>query len=102
MRPYVEEFAMTLTKQGISGRIDVAGMPVGGRRNPRISAPAVLVDAGDHPMIAIFEADIGGVDIRSRSQRAVQQIAALLGAEVTGIGGGHLGEKTQRAFGILD
>ena len=53
-------------------------------------------------MIAILEADIDGVDMRGRSQGAVQQIIALLGAEITGIGGRHLGEKAQRAFGAVD
>src|SRR5258706_220438 len=53
-------------------------------------------------VIGVFEADVGGVHMPSRSQLAIQQIADLVGTEITGIGGGHLCEKAQRAFGILD
>ena len=53
-------------------------------------------------MIPIFEADIDGVDMGGRGEGAVQQIAALLGAEIIGIGRGHFGEKAQRALGVLD
>src|SRR5258706_12516839 len=102
MGPYVEEFAMAHTQQGKGDRIDVAGVPVCGRWNTRISAPAVLVDAGDDTMITILEADIGGVDLGGRGQRAIQQIAALLSTEITGMGGSQLPEKAQRAFGVLD
>jgi len=77
-------------------------VPVRCRRNPRIGAPAILVDAGHDPMIAILEADVDGVDMRGRCQRAVQQITALLGAEIAGIGGRHFGEKAERAFRALD
>ncbi len=83
-------------------RIDVAGVPVGGRGNLGIGAPAVLIDPGDHPVIAILETDIGGVDIGARGQRAIEQVVALLGTEVSGFGGGHFGEKAQRAFRVLD
>jgi hypothetical protein len=47
-------------------RIDVAGVPVRRRRNTGVATSAVLVDAGDDPMIAILEADIDGVDMRGR------------------------------------
>jgi len=53
-------------------------------------------------MITILETDVDSVDIRGRRQGAIQQIAALLGTEIAGIGGGQFGEKAQRAFGILD
>jgi hypothetical protein len=53
-------------------------------------------------MIAILEADIGGVDIGRRRQGAIEQIAALFGAKIAGISGRHLGEKAQRALGALN
>src|SRR5216684_3077847 len=53
-------------------------------------------------MITIVEADINGIDMRGRGQGAIQEIAALLSAEITGIGSRQLGEKAQRAFGALD
>ena len=40
--------------------------------------------------------------MRGRGQGPIQQVAALLGAEIAGIDGGHLGEKAQRAFGVVD
>ena len=64
--------------------------------------PAILVDAGDDTMITVVKADIGGVDMRSRGQDAIEQIAACLGAEIAGIDGRHLGDKPQRALGALD
>ena len=102
MRPDVEEFAMTNPRERRGDRIDVAGVPVRRGRNSRVTTPAVLVDPGDDTMIAILEADIDGVDMRSRSQGAVQQIVALLGAKITGIRSRHLGEKAQRGFGTVD
>src|SRR5580698_1187603 len=98
MRPDVKKFAMPDPREPEGDRIDVAGVPVRGTRNTRVATPAVLVDPGDDPMIPILEADIGGVDMRSRSQRAVQEIIALLGAEIAGIRGSYLGEKAQRGF----
>ena len=53
-------------------------------------------------MIAILEADVDGVDMRRRGQPAIQQVVALLGAEISGIGACYLGEKAQRAFRALD
>src|SRR5205807_5708238 len=50
MGPYVEECAMAAPSQRVGDCIDVAGVPVRGRWNTRIGAPAVLVDAGDHAM----------------------------------------------------
>src|SRR5438876_11496826 len=91
--PYVEKSAMAHPLQRISDRIDVAGVPVGGHWNTRIGASAVFVDPGDHPVITILEADINSVDIGSRSQRAIQQVVALVGTEILGIGGSHFGEK---------
>ncbi len=102
MRPDVEKFAMPDPRERKGDRIDVAGVPVRGRRNTRVATSAVLVNAGDDPMIAILEADIDGVDMRGRGQRAVQQIIALLGAEIAGIRGSHLGEKAQRGFSAVD
>src|SRR6266700_4880997 len=83
-------------------RIGVAGVPVRRPRNTRVATPAVLVDPGDDPMIPILEADIDGVDMRGRGQRAVQEIIALLGAEIAGIRSSYLGEKAQRGFGTVD
>ena len=77
-------------------------MPVGRRGNPGIAAPAVLVDPGDHPMITILETDGDIVDMRGRGEGAIQQIAALFGSEIAGIGGGQFGDKAQRAFGVVD
>jgi len=88
--------------QGIRDGVDGAGMPVGRCGNPGIGAPAVLVDPGDHPMITILETDVNGVDMGGRGQGAIQQIAALFGTEIAGIGGGQLGDKAQRAFGVVD
>ena len=67
-----------------------------------IGAPAVLVDPGDHPMITILETDVDAVDMRGRGQGAIQQVAALFGAEIAGIGGSQFGDKAQRAFGVVD
>src|SRR5580700_11440961 len=102
MRPDVKKFAMPDPRERKGDCIDVAGMPVRRPRNTRVATPAVLVDPGDDPMIAILEADIDGVDMRSRSQRAVQEIIALLGAEIAGIRGGYIGEKAQWGFSAVD
>jgi hypothetical protein len=53
-------------------------------------------------MIAILETDGDTVDMRGRGEGAIQQIAALFGTEVAGIGGGQFGDKAQRAFGVVD
>src|ERR1700733_7276396 len=102
MWPDVKKLAMPDPRERKGDRIDVAGMPVGRPGNARVATPAVLVDPGDDPMIAILEADIDGVDMRSRDQRAVQEIIALLSAEIAGIRGSYLGEKAQRGFSAVD
>ena len=43
--------------------IDIAHVPVGIGRDLRIAASAVVVDARHHPVIAVVEADIEGVDL---------------------------------------
>src|SRR5580658_1366227 len=102
MRPDVEELTMASPLQTKADRVDVAGVPVGGCRDCGIRASAVLVDAGDDAMVAVLEADIDGVDMRSRCQRAIQQIVALLRAEIVGIGCRYISEKAERVFGTLD
>src|ERR1700730_475734 len=102
MRPDVKKFAMPDPREPKGDRIDVAGVPVRRPRNTRVATPALLVDPGDDPMISVLEADIDGVDMRSRSQRAVQEIIALLGTEIAGIRGSYLGEKAQRDFSAVD
>ena len=102
MRPYVEEFAMTDSRERRGERIDVAGVPVRGSRNTGVASPAVFVNAGDDAMIAILEAGIDGVNMRSRGQGAIQQVVALIGTKILRIGSRHLGDKAQKAFGTFD
>src|SRR3984893_1141445 len=102
MGPDVKKCAVPDPREREGDRIDIAGVPVCRPRNTKVATPAVLVDPGDDPMISVLEADIDGVDMRSRSQRAVQEIIALLDAEIAGIGGGYLGEKAQRGFSTVD
>ena len=53
-------------------------------------------------MIAILEAGIDGVNMRSRGQGAIQQVVALIGTKILRIGSRHLGDKAQKAFGTFD
>ena len=76
-------------------RIDPARMPVGARRDSRVAAPAVGVDARHYAVIAVLEADIERVDLVGRGQRLVEDVAALLAAEEAGLGAGHRGDQAQ-------
>ena len=89
--------------------VDVAGMPVGRRRDQGIGAPAVVVDPGHDAVVAVFEAHIGGIDLRGCGQRPIKKLPARLGAEEIGIGSGGGRQKPERSgnrldevFGVLD
>src|SRR6476660_4320870 len=72
------------------------------KHEPVSDIDTVVVDSlkALDPKRPIREADIDGVDMRRRGQGAVQQIIALLGAEITGIGGRHVGEKALSVLSI--
>ena len=95
VRPHVEEGAMTAPIFRADGEIvDVARVPVGVLRNLRIGALAIVVDPGDDAMVAVLEADIGGVDLVRRCQNPIERVAAVLGSEV-----GRLGRRRPRPAG---
>ena len=50
--------------------VDVAGVPLRSRRDTRIEAAPIGVDVGDNPMEAVLEADVEGVNLIGRDQRA--------------------------------
>ena len=61
--------------------VDETHVPVGVGRNPGIAATAIVVDSGDHAVIAVLETRVDGVDLRRRNQRFVEKIGALVGSK---------------------
>ena len=72
-------------------------MPVDRGGDAPIAPPPVGVHSGDNSMITILEAGIYRVDLIRRDQGLIEQIAALLGAEVGRIGRCYFGDHAQRA-----
>src|SRR5262249_8837074 len=84
---------------GLSSRkvVDVTGVPIGARRDAGIGAPALVVHPSNHPMVAVLEAHVDGVDLVSRDQGAIQELPARLRLEERRVGGRDLREQPQRA-----
>ena len=102
VRPRVEKRAMSATVLARRKVVDVAGVPVGTRRDPRIGAPAIVVHPRDHAMVAVFETHVDRIDLLDGGQRAVQQVTARLRSEDSRVGGHDLREQPQRPRHGLD
>ena len=109
MRPGVEERSVPRAG-GAGGKIvNIARMPFRGRGDLGIRAPAILVDARHHPMIAILEAHVDRIDLVSGNQRSIEQVRALFTPEERRIGTSHARKQPKRShhriyeiFGVLD
>src|SRR5262245_13946587 len=102
MAPRVEERSMTAAIRSRPVVVDEVHMPIGIQRNIRIGASAIVVDPRDRPMIPVFEANEGSVDLLGRRQYSEKNLATSIGPEEIRVGRNHLGEQTERARHALD
>ena len=60
-------------------------MPIGIGRYAEVAAAAIRINARYNAVVTVFKAGIDGIDVIDRSQRAIEQVSALLGAEIAGV-----------------
>src|SRR3990170_1019530 len=73
--------AMTLPVGPGRKVIDEAHVPLCIGRNSVVAPATVIVDACDHPMEAVLEACVHGINMRSRDQRIIEEVRAFVGPE---------------------
>ena len=73
--------------------VDITGVPVCIAGDQRVRSASVGVDPRDHPVIAILETCVDGVDMVCVDQGMPQQVVGAVCAELPGIGSSNRGDN---------